>query len=344
MAITKQLFGTIHDGIEVTKYTITNENGFSVSVLDLGAALQSIIFDGKDVLIGYPDALSYAEGGVYCGAIVGRFANRIVGAKITLNDKEYHLTPNWKGEHHIHGGISGFSKKMWTMKEINDTTLAASLFSPDNDEGYPGNLQLTVTYSVEADNTLKIQYYAETDKDTISNLISHGYFNLNGDDGKNIFDTTIQVFSDAYLTTDENRCPVSIAKVDGTPFDLREPQLLGDIVLSEHPMILPYKGLDHCFALAEQRGTYRLAARAESKSTGLAVSCYTDMPGIQIYTPRIFDRKHVGKKGEFVEYQAFCMETENFPDAPNHPEFPSCVIKAGEPYTAVTAYKFEKVN
>lgn len=344
MAITKQPFGILKDGTEVTKYTITGENGFSVSVLDLGAALQSLMFDGKDMLIGYPDAISYAEGGVYCGAVVGRFANRIVGAKFTLNGEEYHLTPNWNGKHHIHGGNVGFSKKMWTMKEVDDTTLSASLFSPDGEEGYPGNLNLTVTYSLEKDNTLKIQFYAETDKDTVSNLISHGYFNLNGDEGKNVFDTTIQVFSDVYLTTDENRFPVGICKVDGTPFDLREPKLLGDIVLSDHPLIAPYRGLDHCYSLAPERGHYRAAARAESKSSGVAVTCYTDMPGVQIYTPRIFDNGRVGKHGDFVEYQAFCMETENFPDAPNHPEFPSCVIKAGVPYKSITTYKFEKLN
>lgn len=344
MSITKEIFGVIHDNVTVTKYTISGKSGLTVSVLDYGATLQSLLFDGKDMLIGYPDAVSYAEGGVYCGAVVGRFANRIAGAKFTLNDITYHLTPNWKGEHHIHGGISGFSKKMWTMKEIDETTLSASLFSPDGEEGYPGNLHLTVTYSVEENNTLKIQYHAETDKDTVANLISHGYFNLNGDDGKNIFDTTIQVFSDAYLTTDAIRMPVGLNKVDGTPFDLREPKLLGDIILSEHPMIVPYKGLDHCFALGEEQGTYRRAARAESKSSGIAVTCYTDMPGVQIYTPRIFDSKRVGKHGPFVEYQAFCMETENFPDAPNHPDFPSCVIKAEKPFRAVTAYTFEKVN
>ncbi len=344
MGITKQSFGKIHDDIEVTKYTITGEGGLSVSVLDLGAALHSVMFDGKDLLIGYPDATSYAEGGVYCGAVVGRFANRIAGAKFTLNGVEHHLTPNWRGVHHIHGGNVGFNQKMWTMKEVDDTTLSATMFSPDGEEGYPGNLTLTVTYSVEKDNTLRIRYYAETDKDTVANLISHGYFNLNGDEGENVFNTTIQVFSDTYVTTNDDRFPIGTRKVDGTPFDLREPTLLGDIILSEHPLIAPYKGLDHCFALSEEQGTYRPAVRAESKKTGIAVTCYTDMPGVQIYTPRIFDSKHVGKHGPFVEYQAFCMETENFPDAPNHPDFPSCVIKAGVPYTSVTAYKFEKVN
>ncbi len=343
MAIRKQAFGKLQNGTEVTKYTIEGKGGLTVSVLDYGAALHAIIFDSKDVILGYPDVVTYEEAGVYCGAIVGRFANRIVGAKYTLNGVEHHLTPNLKGVNHIHGGYSGFNRKMWTMKEVDETTLSATLFSPDGEEGYPGNLTLTVTYAVEADNTLRISYHAETDKDTVSNFISHGYFNLNGDEGDNIFNTVIQVFADAYLSTDENRLPVGVRTVDGTPFDLREPKALGDIVLSEHPLIAPYKGLDHCFVLGEKQGTYRLAARAESPKTKIAVSCYTDMPGVQIYTPRNFG-KHIGKHGPFVEYQAFCMEAEFFPDSPNHPEFPSCVIKAGVPYNAVTAYKFEKVN
>lgn len=343
MAIIKQPFGKIKGDIEVTKYTVEGKGGLSVSVLDYGATLQSIMFDGKDMILGYNDAESYTKAGGYLGATVGRYANRIAGGDFTLNGVAYHITVNEKGVNHLHGGDIGFDKKIWVMETVDDTTLTATTTAADGEEGYPGNMTVKVTFSVSDDNTFTIRYDAETDKDTVASFTNHAYFNVSGDEGDTIYDTKVQVFADAYTPVGENLIPIGIRKVDGTPFDLREETTFGEVVLSEHPEIAACNGLDHNFVLAMEQGTYRPAMRAESPKTGIAVTCYTDMPGIQIYTTN-GPGAPFGKHGPIGQHQGFCMETQFFPDSPNHPDFPSCVIKAGEPFTSVTAYKFEKVN
>lgn len=343
MAISKQSFGKIQGDIEVARYTIEGKGGLSVSVLDYGATLQSIMFDGKDMILGYKDAESYTKVGGYLGATVGRYANRIAGGNFTLNGVPYHVTVNEKGVNHIHGGNVGFDKKMWTMQEVDDVTLTATATFADGEEGYPGNLTVRVTFSVEDDNTFKIRYDAETDKDTVASFTNHAYFNVSGDEGETIYDTVVEVYADAYTPVDAHLIPTEIRKVDGTPFDLRTPKTFREVVLSDHPEIASCKGLDHNFVLAMEQGTYRPAMRAQSPSTGIAVTCYTDMPGIQIYTTN-GKGAPFGKHGQIVQHQGFCMETQFFPNSPNTPSFPSCVIKAGEPFTSVTAYKFEKVN
>lgn len=343
MAITTQSFGTIRNDIPVTKYVIAGKGGLTVSVLDYGATLQSIMFDGKDMILGYNDAESYTKVKGYLGATVGRYANRIAKGKFSLNGMDYQVTVNEDGKNQLHGGNIGFDKKMWDMEIVDDTTLSATVFSADGEEGFPGNLTLKVTFSVTEDNTLKIQYDAKSDKDTVASFTNHAYFNVSGDEGDTILDTAFEIYADAYTPVDENLIPVGIRAVDGTPFDLREPKTFGDVVLSDHPEIAACNGLDHNFILSMEAGTYRPAMRAESPKTGIAVTCYTDMPGIQIYTTNSKGAPF-GKHGQIVQYQGFCMETQFFPDSPNHPDFPSCVIKAGVPFTSVTAYKFEKVN
>ena len=345
MAITKAAFGQLPCGTEVTKYTLIGNNGLTVKVLDYGATLQAIEFAGKDVLLGYENAADYVKaGGFFLGATVGRYANRIADGKFTLNGVEYNVTKNEKGITQLHGGNVGFDKKMWKMEVIDAPipTLKASAFSADGEEGFPGNMDISVTFSVTDDNALHIQYAATSDKDTVANFTNHAYFNLNGFDGGDILDTEVTMDAYAYTPADERLIPTGeIRPVDGTPFDMRTPTSWGTVINSEHPEIRACDGVDHNFVFADKAGELRRAMYARSPKSGIAVTCLTDLPGIQIYTANGLTMPF-GKGGPMSKYQGFCMETQLFPDSPNHPNFPSCVLKAGETFKTLTVYKFEK--
>ena len=346
MAITKSFFGNTPDGIAVTKYTLIGNNGLTVKVLDYGATLQAIEFAGKDLLLGYENAADYTKADGYLGATVGRYANRINAGTFSLNGVTYHTTKNERGINQLHGGEIGFSMKMWDM-EILDApipTLKASLFSPDGEEGFPGNMDISVIFSVSDNNELSIRYIATSDKDTVANFTNHAYFNLNGFDGGDIFDTEVVMDAYAYTPTNENLIPTGeILSVEGTPFDLRTPTTLGAVIHSDHPAIRACKGIDHNFVIAEKAGEMRRAMYVRSPKSGIAVTCFTDMPAIQIYTAN-GTAVEFGKGGPITPHHGFCMETQLFPDTPNHPNFPPCILKAGETMETVTLYAFEKTD
>ncbi len=344
MAIIKTPFGNLPDGRAVTRYTLAGKGGLCASVLDYGATLQSLLFAGKDVLLGYENAADYANaGGGYLGATVGRYANRIAGGMFTLNGKVYTLANNEPGRAHLHGGNVGFDKMIWEM-DILDTgdepTLRASLFSPDGEEGYPGNLKVTVTFKVSLDNTLSITYTADSDADTVINFTNHAYFNLNGFDGGDILDTVVSVNADYFTAVDDLLIPTELTPVDGTPFDFRQAKPLSDAIHGDHPQIKLAGGVDHNFAVNGEIGTLREAIKAHSPKSGIEVTCLTDLPGVQIYTANWLE-KDFGKGGPMTRFQGFCMETQFYPDTPNRPDFPSCVLKAGEKFESVTAFHFE---
>ncbi len=346
MAITKSSFGKLPCGTEITKYTLTGKNGLTVSVLDHGATLQAIEFAGKDVILGYENAADYVRaGGFYLGATVGRYANRIANGAFTLNGVQYHVTKNENGKTQLHGGAVGFDKKLWDIEEVDADipTLRATTTSADGEEGFPGNMKIAVTFSVTDDNTLRIHYSATSDKDTVANFTNHAYFNLNGYDGGDILDTEVTMDAYAYTPVDEDLIPTGeIRPVDGTPFDMRTPKTWGEVIHSDYPDIRARNGVDHNFVIADKVGELRRAMYAKSPKSGIAVTCCTDLPGIQIFTANSLEMPF-GKGGPMSKYQGFCMETQLFPDSPNHANFPSCVLKAGETFETVTTFTFENV-
>lgn len=345
MSVTKHDFGKLPDGTAVTKYRLEGKNGLVVSLLDYGATLQAIEFADKDLILGYSTAKAYATRGGYLGATVGRFANRIANGTFTLNGETYHVTKNERGVQHLHGGAVGFDKKTWEIEVLDHSTptVCATIHAADMEEGFPGNLTLSVTFCVTDENALSIRYRATSDKDTITNFTNHAYFNLNGDDGGDILDTVVTVHADAYTPVDAGLIPTGeIVSVENTPFDLRTPQTWGDVIHSDHPAIRACNGVDHNFVLSDYTGALRKAMHAYSPHTHIAVTCYTDLPGIQIYTDN-GEAQPVGKHGVIGAYNGFCMETQFFPDSPNQPAFPSCVLKAGDVFESTTVFAFDKI-
>lgn len=345
MSITKDSFGALPNGTAVTRYTLTGKGDLAVSVLDYGAIIQSIRFAGKDVALGFENAADYTvENHGYIGATIGRYANRIAKGKFPLNGKNYALATN-NGQNHLHGGDCGFNQKVFEITVLSDgdrPAICASTFSPDGEEGYPGNLKLQVTFTVTEENALEIVYDAVCDADTIANFTNHAYFNLNGFDGGDVLDTLVTVHADAYTPTDSDLIPIGIEPVADTPFDFRTEKPLGDAIGADHPQIRQCDGIDHNFVLQNQHGALREAIVARSPKSGIRVVCSTDLPGVQIYTANGLDLP-IGKGGPMTQYQGFCMETQFFPDTPNHADFPSCVLRAGEAFHSVTSYAFSKI-
>ncbi len=345
MSIQKILFGNLADGRAVHKYTLNGKGGLCVSVLDYGATLQSIVFEGKDVILGYNTLEEYVKNGGYLGATVGRYANRIAQGRFQLNGIDYQVTQNQSNGNHLHGGNVGFDQKVWDMEIVANAdipTLRATTTAADGEEGFPGNMVISVTFTVEDDNALRIAYHAETDKDTVASFTNHAYFNLNGDDGDDVKDTLLTVYADYYTATDSKSIPIGITEVNGTPLDFRVPKTIGECICSTYPAIAACKGLDHNFVIAMEQGTLRPAAYAVSPHTNIALTCLTDMPGLQIYTANGTGARD-GKNGPIAPYHGFCLETQFFPDTPNHPAFPSCVVKAGEAFDSATVYAFKKL-
>ena len=340
MSIEKNALGTLPNGTAVTRYTLSNGT-LSVSVLDYGATIQSIVYGGVDVVLGFASAADYATVNKnYLGATVGRYANRIKDGKFTLNGKTYTLAKN-NGANHLHGGDVGFDKKMWDMTATDGDApqLRARCVSPDGEEGYPGTLTLTVTFTLRG-SALSIVYDAVSDADTVANFTNHAYFNLAGKG--DILDTLVTVHADAYTATDDGLIPLAVTPVDGTPLDMRKEVRLGDVIRSDEPSIKRCKGLDHNFVLQNYTGALRTVMTAKNTESGIAVACATDLPGVQIYSGNDLAMP-VGKNGPIGAYAGFCMETQFFPDTPNRPDFPSCVLRAGEPFSSETVYTFSRI-
>lgn len=344
MAMEKRRFGRTADGQEIERYILQGAGGLRVSVLTYGATLQAVEFRGKDLLLGYDTLEEYmTAAGSYQGATVGRYANRIAQGRFTLGGRVYDVGCNEKGRGHLHGGVHGFDKKIWTAQVLSEgdaPCVKLSTVSEDGEEGYPGRLGVSVTVTVSADNVLRLAYEAASDADTVLNLTNHAYFNLNGWDGGDVLDTVLTVAADAITPVDSLLIPTGeLLPVEGTPFDFRQGQSIGQALAGEHPQLTIGGGLDHNFVLGMDR-RMRQAIHAVSPRSGIAVDCRTDMPGVQIYTANFLNEK-AGKGGvKLYRHQGFCMETQFFPDSPNRPEFPSTVLKAGETFRSVTEYAF----
>lgn len=333
MSITKTLFDRTEGGREVYAYVITAKHGASLKLLEYGGIMQSLLLPDKngkvqDVICGFDSLEGYRTGGGYQGALIGRYGNRIKDGKFTLNGKEYVLNRNENGVTHLHGGSEGFNCKIWSAEVLSDNAVRFSLFSPDGDEGYPGNLSVSVTYTFD-ESELSIVYEATTDADTPCNLTSHTYYNLNGYDGGSVMQQMLWLNSDLYNDIDEQMIPVGApASVKNSRFDFT--------VLK--PISTP---LDHNFVLRGKPREMKKAAMYYDPASARTITLYTDMPAVQIYTGCVMDGKVPFKKGVPQRpLHAMAMETQFSPNTPNRPDFPSCILHKGETFRSQTRLEF----
>lgn len=336
--VTTRPFGTIK-GNPVTAYTLENTAGYRLTVIDYGARIQSLILpDGRDAVLGYDGSAGYEADTAFLGAVCGRYANRISNASFVVNGVTCHIDAN-EGKNTLHGGKKGFSGCMY-RGEAQDDALIFTLESPDGDMGFPGNLTLTVRYTL-LDDGVRIQYRAESDMDTPVNVTNHSYFNLNG--GNLIFDHKLRVNADLFLPTDDELLPTGeIRPVADTVFDLRTPVRLGDRLEPMDPSLAANKGFDNTLVLNKtERGTLEYAASLIAPD-GLRMDCYTTEPSLQVYTGNHLSScpGHDGKP--LLPLSACCLETQHFPDSTRRAHFPSPVLKAGRPYLSETVYRFIK--
>lgn len=336
-------FGVTKNGEEVRELTL--DNGIlSAKVITFGGTLRVLTVPGKrgavDVVLGYDALEQYECEDGYLGALVGRYANRIAGGKFTLNGKEYTLAEN-DGPNHLHGGMVGYSHRVWTVEEADAGKAVLTLDSPDGEEGYPGRLQVKVTYALEGD-ALSIHYEAVSDRDTVCNLTNHSYFNLSGQGSGTVLDQEIQLFSSAYTPTDSTGIPLgTVEPVEGTPMDLRHPTIIGARIDGAFPQLEQCGGYDHNFVADGRPGVLRPAAVVRSGATGVVMEVETDSPGVQFYTANFLKEGRKGKQGAvYGRRHGFCLETQHYPDTPNRPAFPSAVLKAGERYDRTARFRF----
>jgi len=336
MAVTQFSFGTTRQGASVTAYRLSNCGGMSVTVLDYGATIQSLCVPGLDgtvdVVLGYDTIAEYEQNGGFLGATIGRVGNRIGGAEFSLGGKTYPLARN-DGSNHLHGGIVGFDKRMWQVVPKDDA-LVCSRLSPDGEEGYPGNLQVCVTFRLDDQNRLLIRYEADTDQDTIVNLTNHSYFNLAG--GGAVLDHELQVFADRITENDAGCLPTGrLLDVAETPFDFRTPKRIGAEIDQENPQLACGSGYDHNFVLSGNP-----AAVLRCGVSGIELTVETDMPGMQVYTANSLAPRR-GKNGSRIESRgAVCLETQLFPNAMACYAFPSPVLHAGKHLCSETSFRF----
>lgn len=332
------------DGDSVNLYTLTN-GGVVAAITNYGARVVSLQVpapDGQsvDVVLGFKDLAGYQNDGSSYGAIVGRYGNRIANGQFELDGQQYELDVN-DGQNTLHGGANGFAKKVWEVKHVTDSSIALQYISPDGDAGFPGTLQATVTYTVTAANGLEIAYHAVTDKATVVNLTNHAYFNLNGEGDSTALDHLLTIRADGYTAVDENLIPTGeITPVDGTPFDFRTPMPIGARIDTPDTQLVLGQGYDHNFVLKKEEGL-QLVATVESPKTGIVMDVLTEEPGLQFYSGNFMNNVQGGKEGKtYLHRSALCLETQHFPDSPNHPDFPSTVLEPGMEYTTKTVYQF----
>jgi len=340
-------FGFLQDKRPVKRITMTNEAGTTISVLTYGATIQAFEYAGKDIVLGYDRITDYeTANGSYIGATIGRIANRIADGRFVLNGETIQVACNEADKNgHLHGGYCGFDKKLWEYTVLDEDEPSVRLFtvSEDGEEQYPGRLEVSVTFTLRADDTLELAYAAKTDKDTVVNLTNHAYFNLNGFDGDNILNTQLRIAAEEYTPVNEKLIPTGdYAPVDGTPLDYRQGKTIGDGVNGVHPQVAMAGGIDHNFVLSHEKREITDVVWAYSPITGIRLTCSTDLPGLQVYSGN-FLCENSGKAGlQWKKYQGFCLETQYFPDSVNQPNFPSVVLKAGETYTSCTRYRVSK--
>ncbi len=336
-------FGVTKNGEEVRELDLDNGT-LAVKLITFGGIIRTLTVPGRDgpvdVVLGYDTLAEYENGEGYFGALIGRYANRIARGRFTLDGKEYALAQN-DGSNHLHGGNVGYSHRVWTVEEADDAKAVLTLDSPDGEEGYPGRLQVKVTYTLEG-NALSIHYEAISDRDTPCNLTNHSYFNLSGQGSGAVLDQELKLYCSSYTPADSTSIPLgTIEPVEGTPMDLRAFTPIGAHIGASFQQLEWGHGYDHNFVVDGQPGVLRPAAAARSRATGVVMEVETDSPGVQFYTANFVEDGRKGKNGAvYGRRHGFCLETQHFPDTPNQPEFPSATLKAGKNYDQTTRFRF----
>lgn len=349
MAINVERFGETPDGIQVDLYTLTNENGVSASFTNLGGTWVSMIVPDQnntmaDVVLGYDTVEHYLQNPPHFGAVIGRNANRIGGASFSLNGTVYSLTAN-NGPNNLHSGLEYYRTRIWDVELGEDNSgsrVSFSLFSPDGDQGFPGNLDVTVSYTLTPDNEVMIEYEMISDADTIANFTNHAYFNLAGHDQGNISHHQVWIDADFFTPANEFSVPYgNLASVKGTPMDFTAMKEIGRDIDADFDQLVMANGYDHNWVLNHKPGELELCAKVYEPVSGRKMEVYTDLPGMQFYTANGLESPFSGKGGAvYSPRSAYCFETQYYPDSANQPQFPSPVIKAGKEYRTVTIYRF----
>lgn len=349
MACTKTGFGIMENGAEVSRYALTNENGVSASFTDLGGIWLTMVVPDRnghmeDVVLGYDTVEKCVTLPGHLGEIVGRNANRIGGASFTLNGMTYMLEPN-SGQNNLHSGPAYYRDRLWDAK-VDETRLGTritfSLFSPDGDQGYPGNANIAVSYTLTPDNSLKLDYYMAADEDTVANFTNHSYFNLAGHRSGSAVEQKVWIDADTFAIADKTSIPTGeLVSVKGTPMDFTEMKTIGKEIEADYEPLKLAGGYDHNWVLNHLDGETALSAKAYDEKSGRIMEVYTDLPGMQFYTANFLDESCEGKEHTtYVSRGGYCFETQYFPDAINKPLFPSPILRAGEEYKTTTIYKF----
>lgn len=354
MSIQKTPFGRLPDGSSASLYTLSNPSGFAVSISDFGGTLVSILAPDRagrltDVLCGYESADVYDRADGYLGATVGRYCNRIARGRFELDGVVYDGLYHNDGDNHLHGGKLGYSRRLWEVAAISDgeePSLTLHLFSADGEEGYPGNLDIAVTFSVTADNALSIHYIATTDKATPLSLTNHAYFNLGGFASGDVLEQVLWLDAESYLRGDEGLIPTGeMVPVEGTPFDFRTPKTIGRDFSLSHPDLAVAGGYDHCVNFTDWRENsreLRLRGWLCHTASGRKLELLTNSPCMQLYTANFLKNPAFPLRGGYPQQpqHAVCLETQLMPDSPNHPEFTNSILRPGEVYDYTTVYRF----
>jgi aldose 1-epimerase len=344
----RSVYGKLDDGTEISLYTLTNTAGTTVTITNYGGIIVSIktadrVGNFEDIVLGFDSLSSYVKNNPFFGCIVGRYGNRIAKGKFKLDGQTYNLAVN-NGENHLHGGVKGFDKVVWAgdnYKTPDGAVVKLTYTSKDMEEGYPGNLQTEVTYTLTNDNELRIDYKATTDKKTIVNLTNHSYFNLSGNTKTDILNHTVSLAASKFLPVDKGLIPTGrLEDVKGTPFDFTSPTVVGERINDKHQQIQYGGGYDHCWVFDSTDKLTPKATVYESTS-GRFMEVFTTEPGVQFYSGNFLDGSVTGKfKTVYKKRFGLCLETQHFPDSPNQPSFPSTVLNPGDVYTSQTIYKF----
>lgn len=346
MAVEKELFGEMPDGSEVYQYFITNDNDYEVSILTLGATLNTIYAKDKDgewrdILLGFDTVSDYLEKSDYQGATVGPMCNRIGGGSIEIGGIDYKLNTNENGTTSLHS-CGELSFRNWDSIITDTDRVEFTTVSEDGANGFPGKTEVKVIFRLDEDNALHISYDAVSDKDTFLNFTNHAYFNLNGYDVSDILSHSVTINADRFTAIDSISIPTGeLVPVSGTPFDFREPHTIGERIENDYEQLKLGLGYDHNFCIADYDGKMKLIATAEGDESGIKMEVYSDLPGVQFYTGNFLNGKEGKEEQPMEKRTGFCFETQFFPDTPHNPAFPSCLYKAGDHYTSETVYKFK---
>jgi len=341
VGITERPFGNT-DGKDITEYTLTNANGMQLSIINYGGTITRLTAPDKngkfgDVVLGYDSLSGYLQrGNPYFGALIGRYGNRIGKATFTLDGQTYNMDKN-DGANSLHGGNKGYDKVVWTAEKQGDNSLKLTYHSKDGEGGYPGNLDVTVVYTLQADNAVKIDYTATTDKATPVNLTNHAYYNLSAGTDSTILNNELQINADKYTPVDAGLIPTGeLADVKSTPFDFTSSKPIGKDIGQVKG------GYDHNWVLNKKGTTLEKIVTLYHPTSGRVMEVYTTEPGVQFYTGNFLNGRliHTKSGAKYVKNAALCLETQHFPDSPNHPNFPSTILKPGETYKSTTVYKF----